>query len=193
MHTPLRKLLSLPTDHVARALLGWRLVTTINGVATGGIIVETEAYTVDDPGAHGYNYKKTKRNEAMFLESGTIYVFLIYGLHLCFNIITHKAGVPEGVLIRALEPTVGVEEMARRRGGAPYNRLTTGPGVLTQALGITMAHNGLSLFTTKEITLIPAITPDAKTITVSPRIGLCKGSELLKRYYLKDNPFVSRR
>jgi DNA-3-methyladenine glycosylase len=135
-----------PTVEVARALLGCWLVVRHEAGWVGGRIVEAEAYTQDDPASHSYR-GKTERNAAMFGAPGTAYVYLIYGVHECFNAVCQPEGVGEAVLIRALEPTVGLETMFQRRGGVHWTQLCRGPGNLCRALGITRALNGESLIT----------------------------------------------
>jgi DNA-3-methyladenine glycosylase len=135
-----------PTVEVARALLGCWLVVRHDTGWVGGRIVEAEAYTQDDPASHSYR-GKTERNAAMFGAPGTAYIYLIYGVHECFNAVCQPEGVGEAVLIRALEPTVGLETMFQRRGGVHWTQLCRGPGNLCRALGITRAFNGESLIT----------------------------------------------
>lgn len=131
---------------IARDLVGKTLCTRLAGVVTGGIIVETEAYSWRERGCHAFGGKKTARNQVMFEEGGLAYVYLCYGTHSLFNIVTNKAGRAEAVLIRALEPRVGVKHMEARRGklSTPYH-LTSGPGKLTRALGIDRTFYGKSL------------------------------------------------
>jgi DNA-3-methyladenine glycosylase len=135
-----------PTVEVARALLGCWLVVRHDTGWVGGRIVEAEAYTQDDPASHSYR-GKTERNAAMFGAPGTAYIYLIYGVHECFNAVCQPEGVGEAVLIRALEPIVGLETMFQRRGGVHWTQLCRGPGNLCRALGITRAFNGESLIT----------------------------------------------
>jgi DNA-3-methyladenine glycosylase len=126
---------------IARDLLGKRLMTCFNGVATGGIITETESYRgPEDRASHAYNNRRTARTDVMFQPGGVAYVYLCYGIHYLLNVVTHREGIPHAVLIRALLPTHGVEEMGNRRG--KKRPLSNGPGALTQALGITKHQNG---------------------------------------------------
>lgn len=133
--------------HLAQALLGKYLFTEFDGVITGGMIIETEAYKgIEDRACHAYGGRRTKRTEVMFWEGGVSYVYFIYGLHALFNIVTHTEGHPHAVLIRAIKPEIGIETMLKRRGKTQLDKtLTSGPGALTQALGITTKHTGLSL------------------------------------------------
>ena len=131
---------------VARELIGKKLIChTIEGI-TGGIIIEAEAYMgAIDAAAHSYKNRRTKRTEAMFSDGGHAYIYLIYGMYLCFNVSANLKDVPEAVLIRALEPTDGIELMQRRRNKQSLKDLCSGPGKLTQAMGITMAHYNIDL------------------------------------------------
>lgn len=125
---------------IARDLLGKRLMTCFNGITTGGIITETESYRgPEDRASHAYNNRRTPRTEVMFRTGGVAYVYLCYGIHHLLNVVTQREGIPHAVLIRALLPTHGEEEMTKRRGKGP---LAEGPGALTQALGITKHLNG---------------------------------------------------
>ena len=130
---------------VARELVGKKIVTRLPEGMTGGIIVETEAYMGErDAAAHSYR-GKTERTKIFFGAGGFVYVYLIYGMHLCTNVVANVAGVPEAVLIRALEPTDGVELMKRRRGKNNLRELCSGPGKLSQALGVTKNFYGADL------------------------------------------------
>lgn len=122
---------------IARELLGKSLFTKISGVVTSGIIVETEAYSWKEKGCHAYGGKLTPRNKIMFDRGGHAYVYLCYGVHNLFNVVTNRAGTADAILIRALEPLEGLKEMQRRRGElqSPFH-LTSGPGKLTKAMGI---------------------------------------------------------
>ena len=171
----------------ANQLLGCELVHQSPEGNAGGIIVETEAYTVDDAASHAFK-GKTKRNAAMFLSGGHTYVYFTYGMHHCFNIVTGPDGEGQAVLIRALEPTVGLELMKQRRGRSDVHTLTNGPAKLVQALGITKEHSGKSLAQTG-ITLRQVLKPGA--IISSPRRGISKAVDQPLRFYIANNHFVS--
>lgn len=132
---------------VARELLGKELLVNSDGVTTGGIIIDTEAYAgACDRACHSYNYRRTPRNESMYRSGGTVYVYICYGIHHLFNVVTSEEGDPQGVMIRAIHPTQGIEQMLANRKKSKIDKtFTNGPGALTAALGITIAHNGLSL------------------------------------------------
>jgi DNA-3-methyladenine glycosylase len=181
---------------IARELLGKGLFTNINGVITGGTIVETEAYSWKEKGCHAYNGRKTPRNAVMFGEGGFTYVYLCYGMHHLFNVVTNVAGVADAVLVRALQPINGEAEMTLRRGNS-LNRfhLTSGPGKLSRALGIDRSMNGKSL-SDDEIWIEDLGNKIAgRNIAVTPRIGIDYAEEdasLPWRFSLKDNPWVSK-
>lgn len=133
---------------IARELLGKTLFTEmIPGTITGGIITETEAYKgIEDKACHAYNNRRTPRTEVMYQRGGISYVYLCYGMHHLLNIVTNTQDIPHAVLIRAIYPCIGVETMLKRRNKSSLTKeLTSGPGALSQALGITKLHNGLSL------------------------------------------------
>lgn len=132
---------------IARQLIGCSLHTLQNGVHSAGIIIETEAYAgVTDRASHAYGGRKTDRTSTMYLQGGHVYVYLCYGMHHLFNIVTADEGIPHAVLIRSLLPTVGVEVMKARRGSrAAFAKLCEGPGNLTKAMGISMWHNSMKL------------------------------------------------
>lgn len=179
----------LPTTQVARELLGWKIFhETAEGLA-GGIIVETEAYCQDDPASHSFN-GQTLRNAAMFGEPGRAYVYISYGLHYCLNIVTSTKGKGEAVLIRALQPTEGIPLMQTRRQKTALADLCSGPGKVCQALAITLEDNLRSLESPPLF-----ITPPEQTnisITETPRIGISVAKDDLFRFYIANNPYVSR-
>lgn len=192
------------TLNVARDLLGKYLVHKIDGVVREGKIVEVEAYIgPEDKGAHTYNGRRTPRNEAMYGPPGFAYVYLIYGMYNCVNVVTNEAEKPEAVLIRALEPTCGVEQMSMARFGKSELltsretiSLTNGPGKLCQALGITRTHNGYDLCG-ETLYITESSKPGEPFETVeTTRINIDYAEEAalyLWRFYIKDNPFVSRK
>ena len=181
--------LSAPVDEVAQRLLGCSLVRTIDGHIIRVRIVETEAYDQDDPASHAFR-GKTRRNEVMFGESGHLYVYFTYGMHYCCNVATGPVGHGSGVLIRGVEPMEGLELLEHRRGMTGVN-ITNGPGKLCQALGIDLNLNGHDLrlppLELQEGRLLPG-----ESISQSPRIGISKAADLLRRFYVTGNPYVSR-
>jgi len=181
---------------IARELLGKGLFTKIDGIVTGGIIVETEAYSWKERGCHAFQGKKTKRNEIMFQPGGHTYIYLCYGMHHLFNVVTNTTDVADAILVRALEPTIGVEEMQLRRGLLKGKfHLTSGPGKLTKALGIDRTFNG-KLLTENEVWIedLQNKLPSTK-IKATPRIGIDYAGEDAKlpwRFVIKDNEWVSQ-
>jgi DNA-3-methyladenine glycosylase len=132
---------------IARELLGKIITTKFDGIITSGRIVETEAYTaVADKASHAFGGKRTARNEAMYSPAGTSYVYICYGMHHLFNVVTNKKDIPDAVLIRAVEPIKGIDVMLQRTGKKKIdNTLTKGPGNVGKALGINKQHSGISL------------------------------------------------
>ncbi len=177
---------------VARDLLGKLLVREIEGKRLVGKIVEVEAYRGrDDPASHAYR-GRTKRNEVMFGKPGLAYIYLAYGVNWCLNITAEPEGEPAAVLIRAVEPLEGLEDMMTNRGVNSIKNLTNGPGKLTKAFKIDGSLNGWDM-TRGE--LLYVTYPDKKEdfeIGVSARIGIKAGLDKLWRFFIKDNPFVSR-
>ena len=169
---------------VAPDLIGVTLL--VNG--DGGRIVEVEAYDQEDPASHGYR-GRTPRNEAMFGPPGHAYVYRSYGIHWCLNLVCGAEGTAEAVLIRALEPTAGLDEQRQRRGVEDVRALCSGPGKLCQALGITREHDGLPL-DVPPFRLEPRA--ESPEILTGPRIGITQATELSWRYALAGSPFMSR-
>lgn len=167
---------------VARDLIGADLL--FQGV--GGRIVETEAYAPDDPASHSF-VGRTPRNAAMFGAPGDIYVYRIYGMHYCANIVCRPGSA---VLLRALEPLTGLDAMAARRGGVAHKLLCAGPGRLCAALGIDQSANSMSVIA-KPFALAPA-AEKATTVT-GVRIGISKAADKPWRFGLAGSPFLSRR
>ena len=169
---------------VAPELIGATLL--VDGV--GGLVVEVEAYDQEDPASHAYR-GRTPRNEAMFGPSGHAYVYRSYGIHWCLNLVCGAEGVPEAALVRALEPTAGLDVQRRRRGVEELRALCSGPGKLCQALGITGAHDGLPLdrapFRLEQRKSVPEIV-------TGPRVGITRATELNWRYLEAGSPYVSR-
>ncbi|SRR5260221_9683264 len=171
---------------VAPELIGAELF--VDGV--GGTIVELEAYDHEDPASHGFGNRRTARNAAMFLLGGHAYVYRSYGIHWCLNFVCGPENEASAVLIRALEPTHGLDLMRERRGLDDVRLLCSGPGRLTQALGVTRAHDGLAL-DRPPFELRPRAS-DVEIVT-GPRIGITKAVERPWRYGLEGSRFVSRR
>lgn len=171
---------------VARELLGCRLFHA----GCGGIVVETESYERDDPACHAYG-GPTPRNEVLFGPPGRAYVYLSYGIHSLLNAVAEVEGEAAAVLIRALEPTAGLEEMRARRGGRPDAELCSGPGKLTEALGIGLEANGADL-AREPFLLLPPEPGWCGEVVTGPRIGITKATELPWRFSVAGSRFVSR-
>jgi DNA-3-methyladenine glycosylase len=168
------------TVAVARALLGKMLVhSTPEGVISGRI-VEAEAYLRGDPACHA-NRGMTDRNRVMFGPPGHAYVYFTYGMHFCVNAITQPEGEAEGVLLRALQPVDGIDLMRRNRGLEDLRNLCSGPGKLTQALGLNRAHNGVDL--TDSCLIIADDGEDPGEIVATTRIGIKENTDKLWRFY----------
>lgn len=177
---------------VAPDLLGRLLVRTLpDGTRLVARIVETEAYAEGDAASHSYR-GRTPRNEVMFGRPGRLYVYFTYGMHFCSNVVTGRAGEGSAVLLRAAEPLEGVDEMARRRGVTAPRLLCSGPARLTQALGIGREDNGEDLLRGTRVRILEG-SPVARSKTGrSTRVGVNAGADLRWRFYVKDDPFVSR-
>jgi len=179
---------------IARELLGKTLYTRIDGIMTGGMIVETEAYSWKERGSHAYNNRRTTRNEIMFGTGGFTYVYLCYGIHNLFNVVTNRESVAEAVLIRALEPVAGEEYMIKRTKAKNSKKITSGPGKLTKALGIDRKMNAKYLLE-DEIWIEDAAQVAKNKIVTGSRIGIDYAGEdasLPWRFQIKDNPWVSK-
>ena len=185
------------TLEIAQDLLGKTLVVpTETGERVSGIIVEAEAYLgAEDKAAHSYNNRRTNRTETMFAVGGTVYIFFIYGMYFQFNIVAGEAGVPHAVLIRAIEPLENIEIMRERRGVMKDANLTSGPGKLCIALDIDRRFNGEDLLENK-IWLEEGEKFSADSIACGKRIGIDYAEEYAEkpwRFWVKNNPFVSRK
>ncbi len=183
---------------IAQELLGKHVYTCIDGMLTGGMIVETEAYAGEnDRACHAHLNRRTQRTEIMYHEGGVAYVYLVYGMYHLFNIITNERNRADAVLIRAIEPQEGIEEMILRRGfDHAKPNLTAGPGVLSIALGINKKHYGTDL-TSDTIWIEDKgfIIPD-ESIATGPRIGIDYAGEdasLPWRFWVKGNKWVSKK
>lgn len=158
---------------VSRELLGKRLCSLIGGHFTSGIIIETEAYCGrGDKACHANNGKRTPRTEVMFGEPGHAYIYLCYGIHHLFNVVTNREGLADAVLVRAVYPETGVERMQKRRGGTSLRNLVNGPGKFTQALGITTDLNKTSLLSKPLWIEDTSFAISPSDITHSKRIGI---------------------
>lgn len=182
---------------VARELLGKLLVVPApNGTRVSGRIVEVEAYRgPQDRAAHSYGGRRTKRTETMYGIGGTVYVFFVYGMYYQFNVVTNVADAPQAVLIRAVEPVEGIELMRRRRHGQPDHNLTNGPGKLCIALGIDRKLDAADLLG-KRVWLEDGGKIPRSQIASGPRIGIDYAEEWKDkpwRFWVKNNPFVSRK
>ena len=172
---------------VARDLIGCEL--TYDGA--GGVIVETESYREDDPACHAFN-GRTSRNEVLFGPPGFAYVYFSYGVHNMLNAVCEPEGQAAAVLIRALEPTRGIEAMRLRRGREGERELCSGPGKLTQALGIPLSRNGSAL-TAPPFGLRPRAPGWRRVeVTTGPRIGITRATELPWRFCAAGSSFLSR-
>ena len=170
---------------VAPELVGCTLL--VDGV--GGRIVEVEAYDREDPASHGYR-GKTTRNRSMFGPPGTAYVYRSYGIHWCLNLVCEEEGSPAAVLVRALEPTDGVELMRARRGVEDLRLLCSGPGRVCQALAVTAEHDALRLDRPPFAVLG---TTDETNVVRGPRVGITRAADVPWRYGLAGSRFVSKR
>ena len=180
---------------IARDLLGKELITQISGVVTSGIIVETEAYSWREKGCHAYNNKKTPRNEVMFESGGLSYVYLCYGIHHLFNVVTNSTNKADAVLVRALEPAQGAKFMLKRINARSIQRITSGPGKLTKALGINRKHNGIDLVNSQIWIEDSGKSISGDQIDASARIGIdYAGDDALLpwRFTIRNNPWISR-
>ncbi len=178
------------TVELARDLLGKVLVHEAPDGIASGMIVETEAYLSNDPACHA-NRGKTARNASMFEESGKAYVYLIYGMYHCFNVVSEEKGVGEAVLIRALEPLTGIQVMQKRRSITETDGLTSGPGKLCMALGIGRDQDRLELWH-PPLYIADGMEVHDGEIAVSGRIGVSHAKEEELRFFIKGNRYVSR-
>lgn len=181
---------------VAKALLGKVLVTSFEGKITAGRIVETEAYNgIVDKASHAWNGRRTQRTEIMYAPGGVSYVYLCYGIHHLFNVVTNEAEVPHAVLVRAVEPLLGIEYMLNRvKKNKPDFSLTRGPGNLSKAMGISTAHTGISLLSKQLFIADDDFKIQSASILATARIGVGYAGEdalLPYRFILKDNLYVS--
>jgi DNA-3-methyladenine glycosylase len=189
--------LSKEVVQIARNLLGKYLFTNINGEISGGFIVETEAYAgIIDKASHAFGNRLTNRTKTMYEAGGIAYVYLCYGIHEMLNVVTSAEGEPHAVLIRAVNPTEGIDLMLeRRKMDSVKNNITAGPGSVAKALGVSRAMNGLS-FQSEEIWIEDrGLTFLDDEIAAVPRVGVAYAKEdalLPYRFYVKGNPYVSK-
>ena len=184
--------------NIARELLGKVLVTQWNGVVTSGRIVETEAYRgVTDRASHAWNGRRTGRTEIMYDEGGKGYVYLCYGIHHLFNVVTNIKDTPHAVLVRAVEPLEGISTMLQRTGKKkPDRTLTSGPGNVSKALGLLVSHSGVSLLEEAVFIADDGYALKKKDIIATTRIGVNYAGEdalLPYRFFIRDNIYVSAR
>ena len=181
---------------IAKELLGKILVTHFNGIRTSGRIVETEAYNgMEDKACHAYHGRRTARSEHLYGAPGTVYVYICYGMHHLFNVITNKKDIPHAVLIRAIEPLDGLEQMLDRSGKlkADYS-LTKGPGNLARAMGMSKIHTGENLYSEEIFIEDDGLRYNKDQIVVTKRIGVESAeedAELPYRFIVKGNRYVS--
>lgn len=177
---------------IAKELIGKKLCTKFNGQLTSGIISETEAYDgIIDRASHAFNGKRTQRNETMYAIGGTSYVYICYGMHHLFNVVTNEKEIPHAVLIRAIYPVDGVNVMyERRKSNQPITKLTSGPGTLSVALGINKIHDGIKLSGNHIWIEENAIEIPTSEIKITKRIGVESSKEAadyLYRFVVSNN------
>jgi DNA-3-methyladenine glycosylase len=181
---------------IARELLGKIIITRFEGNITSGRIVETEAYVaLTDKASHSFGGKRTRRNEHMYASPATAYVYICYGMHQMFNIVTNEKEIPDAVLVRAVEPLKGINIMLQRtsKSKADYT-LTKGPGNVGKALGISKQHSGLHLLDNEIYLMDDGIIVNENEIGISKRIGIESAGQdalLPYRFYIRDNKYVS--
>ncbi len=193
---PLEFYLRNDVVQIAKELLGKMLVVNNAGKKTAGRIVEVEAYNgIIDKASHSYNNRRTARTEIMYAEGGVAYVYLCYGIHHLFNVVTNREEMPHAILIRALEPVSGIDEMIRKTKKKKSDfSLTSGPGNLSKAMGISLQQNGLRLNGDHIYLADDGVTYSKKEIAATPRIGVEYAGEdalLPFRFFKKENPYVS--
>lgn len=184
------------TQLVAKELLGKTLVRNYRGLRLAGKIVETEAYLgVSDPACHTYKNLKSPRTEAMYMQGGHAYIYFIYGIHYCLNAVTRDSQTPEAVLIRALEPLDGIEQMKTLRNCKEMKNLTNGPGKLCQALKIDKSQNKIPLWKSKEL-FIEVGDSLGFDIYTTKRVGVDYAGEAKNwplRFYIQGSKFISKK
>jgi DNA-3-methyladenine glycosylase len=181
---------------ISKELLGKILVTNFDNILTAGRIVETEAYNgANDKASHAFGNRRTNRTEVMFGEGGVAYVYLCYGIHHLFNVVTNFTEIPHAVLIRAVEPIIGIDDMLIRTGKKKLdNTLTRGPGNVSKALGIYTRHTGISLLSDELFIADDGFRLKPSEVAATKRIGVDYAGDdalLLYRFIVKDNPYIS--
>jgi DNA-3-methyladenine glycosylase len=181
---------------IAKNLLGKILVTKFDGIETAGRIVEVEAYNgTIDKASHAFGGRRTKRTEILFADGGVAYVYLCYGIHHLFNVVTNSKDIPHAILIRAVEPLKGIDRMLSRTGKKNADAtLTKGPGNVAKALGLSTKHSGVSLLSKEVLIADDGFVYNENVIIASPRIGVDyagKDAKLKYRFYIKGNHYVS--
>ncbi len=181
---------------IAKALIGKVLATSFQGIDTAGRIVETEAYNgIIDRASHSWNGRRTSRTEIMYAAGGVSYVYLCYGIHHLFNVVTNETDVPHAVLVRGVKPLLGIDDMLLRTGKLTLdNSLTRGPGNVSKALGIHSKHTGMDLQGDELFIADDGFKIKPSQLIATPRIGIDYAGEdalLLYRFALKGNPYVS--
>ncbi|MBI3882921.1 MAG: DNA-3-methyladenine glycosylase [Sphingobacteriales bacterium] len=181
---------------IAKELLGKIVITKFNGMLTSGRIVETEAYVaITDKASHSFGGKRTSRNEHMYATAGTSYVYICYGMHHLFNVVTNKKDIPDAVLIRGIEPIKGIDIMLERTNKKKLdNTLTKGPGNTGKALGINKEHSGLNLLGNNIFIEDDGFVLEKELLGTSKRIGIDGSGEAISypyRFYIKGSKYVS--
>jgi DNA-3-methyladenine glycosylase len=192
----LESLRSSDTIAISQYLLGKVLVSTIDDKITAGIIVEVEAYKApQDKASHAYNNRRTARTKVMYEKGGISYIYLCYGLHQMFNVVTGPQGSPHAILIRSIEPIIGLSTIKARRS-VKGNNLTNGPGKLSAALGINTSFNGIDITDKRsKIWIGEDVSYKCSDIISGPRVGIAYAKECAHwpwRFYLSDNKWVSK-
>jgi len=182
--------LEISADLAAKRLLGCHLLCEVDGVQVCVRIVETEAYDQSDAASHSYK-GRTPRTDVMFGPAGCLYVYFTYGMHYCMNVVTGRKGEGSAVLIRAVEPIEGEEALKTRRGDKTGVALTNGPAKLCQALGIDGSMNGHNLAKPPLTLVLHPMLEDAEIISTT-RIGVTRAKEVLRRFYIKNNEYISQ-
>lgn len=177
-----------PAVEVAKKLIGCTLRYVSSEGEIGGILSETEAYTEEDPASHSFQGRITSRNQSMFQEGGHLYVYRIYGMHHCANLVTDRVGFGSAVLLRSMIPTIGIDLMRKNRKYLTNDlkNLCNGPGKLCQALGWDLSFNGFHAMDDGSLITIYSPSTPLESVRATPRIGISKGQDLLWRFLWQD-------